>query len=186
MYYKRSFVKRKHGKFLSYPHFVLPQVYPMTYALAEAYTMTHQFNFQREIEILCTLRGSKQMSTRLRVNDLPPPPPTTTTPHLLSLSLYCPPPYIYYTNNCTISRTLHPDELNYHLNPSLSMQVQEWVAEYGVQNNITNMISKQVNRADRTGVSKEYFEQMYNSQIIVTVNPAHWEGRSFASLLPIF
>ena len=61
--------------------------------------------------------------------------------------------------------------------------MQEWVAEYGLQNNITNMISKQVNRADRTGVSKEYFEQMYNSQIIVTVNPAHWEGWSVGPYL---
>ena len=121
MYYKRSFIKRKNGTFLSFPHFDkrTPEVYPLTYALAEAYT-SDTFNFQREIEILCTLRGSKQMSTRLRV--------------------------------------------------------QEWVAEYGVVRNVTNMTAKQVNRADRTGVSKEYFEQMYNSQIIVTVNPAHWEG----------
>jgi len=119
MYYKRSFVRRKHGRFLGYPHFKLPDVYPMTYALAEAYTQ-HQFNFQREIDILCTLRGSKQMTTRQRV--------------------------------------------------------QEWVAEYGQARNVTNTISKQVNRADRTGVSKEYFEQMYNAQIIVTVNPANWEG----------
>jgi hypothetical protein len=121
MYYKRSFIKRKNGTFLGFPHFdkSTPEVYPLTYALAEAYT-SPQFNFQREIEILCTLRGSKQMSTRLRV--------------------------------------------------------QEWVAEYGTVRNVTNMTSKQVNRADRTGVSKEYFEQMYNSQIIVTVNPAHWEG----------
>lgn len=34
----------------------------------------------------------------------------------------------------------------------------------------------QVSTASRTTVSKLYFEQMYNAQIIVTVNPAHWEG----------
>jgi hypothetical protein len=34
----------------------------------------------------------------------------------------------------------------------------------------------QVNTATRTTVSKQYFEQMFNAQIIVTVNPANWEG----------
>lgn len=34
----------------------------------------------------------------------------------------------------------------------------------------------QVNTASRGSVSTQYFEQMYNSKIIVTVNPAHWEG----------
>ena len=119
MYYKRSFVNRMNGRFIGFPHFRSPDVYPMTYALAEVYTQ-HKFNFQREIEILCTLRGSPQMPTRQRV--------------------------------------------------------QDWVAEYGKVRNVKNIIGKQVNGASRTSVSKQYFEQMYNSQIIVTVNPAHWEG----------
>lgn len=33
-----------------------------------------------------------------------------------------------------------------------------------------------MNTASRTTVSVQYFQQMYNSQIIVTVNPANWEG----------
>ena len=119
MYYKRSFVNRANGRFLGFPHFRHPDVYPMTYAVAEPYTQ-HQFNFQREIDILCTLRGSPQMPTRQRV--------------------------------------------------------QDWVAEYGQTRKVQNFISKQVNGASRTSVSKQYFEQMYNAQIIVTVNPAFWEG----------
>eukprot|EP00596_Hydrurales_sp_CCMP1899_P000524 CAMPEP_0119038306 /NCGR_PEP_ID=MMETSP1177-20130426/7141_1 /TAXON_ID=2985 /ORGANISM="Ochromonas sp, Strain CCMP1899" /LENGTH=529 /DNA_ID=CAMNT_0007000705 /DNA_START=165 /DNA_END=1751 /DNA_ORIENTATION=+ len=119
MYFKRSFVKRKDGKFFGYPHFNIPDVYPMTYALAEAY-LQHNFNFNREIEILCTLRGSKSMTTRQRV--------------------------------------------------------QDWVAEYGNLRKVKNVVSKQVTGATRTTVSRSYFEQMFNSSIIVTVNPANWEG----------
>lgn len=68
MYFKRSFVARIDGKFLRYPHLETPDVYPMTYALAEAY-LPNVFNFKREIEILCTLRGSSKMITRQRVQD---------------------------------------------------------------------------------------------------------------------
>jgi hypothetical protein len=66
MYFKRSFVRRLDGDFKRYPHFAQPDVYPMTYSIAEAYLPTH-FNFQREIDILCTLRGTKAMTTRMRV-----------------------------------------------------------------------------------------------------------------------
>jgi hypothetical protein len=68
MYFKRSFVRRLDGRFMKYPHLDRRDVYPMTYALAEAY-LQHKFNFQREIEIVCTLRGSKHMTTRQRVQD---------------------------------------------------------------------------------------------------------------------
>ena len=119
MYFKRSFVLRRDGKFLKYPHFHVPHVYPMTYALAEVY-LQHHFNFDRSIEVLCTLRGSKAMSTRQRV--------------------------------------------------------QGWVAEYGVDRKVKNIIASQVDKASRTTVSRGYFDQMYNSSIIVTVNPADWEG----------
>lgn len=104
---------------MKYPHFQIPDVYPMTYALAEAY-LQHEFNFDRGIDILCTLRGSKEMITRLRV--------------------------------------------------------QEWVAEYGVLKDIKNIVTKNLNKASRTTVNKGYFQQMYNASIIVTVNPANWEG----------
>jgi len=119
MYFKRSFVKRMDGKFIKYPHFIQPDVYPMVYGIADAYIPSH-FNTNREIEILCTLRGHKQMSTRLRV--------------------------------------------------------QTWVTEYGIERNIKNIIAGQINTATRTTVSMEYFKNMFNAQIIVTVNPANWEG----------
>ena len=66
MYFKRSFVARRDGKFMGHPHLNRPDVYPMTYAIAEAYIQA-KFNFVREIEVLCTLRGNKRMTTRLRV-----------------------------------------------------------------------------------------------------------------------
>ena len=134
MYFKRSFVARRDGKFMGHPHLNRPDVYPMTYAIAEAYIQT-KFNFVREIEVLCTLRGSARMSTRQRV--------------------------------------------------------QTWIAEYSEDRKLRNAVTSQVNGATRTTVSKSYFAQMYNAQIIVTVNPANWEGdfrlwESFATGALIF
>lgn len=71
MYFKRSFVARMDGRFLRYPHLdshSQPEIYPMTYSIAEAYVQD-KFNFVREVEILCTLRGSAKMTTRQRVQD---------------------------------------------------------------------------------------------------------------------
>lgn len=134
MYFKRSFVARRDGKFMGHPHLNRPDVYPMTYAIAEAYIQT-KFNFVREIEVLCTLRGNARMTTRQRV--------------------------------------------------------QTWIAEYTDSRHLKNAVTSQVNGATRTTVSKSYFAQMYNAQIIVTVNPANWEGdfrlwESFATGALIF
>lgn len=68
MYFKRSFVRRHDGIFQGYPHIAQRDVYPLTYSIAEAY-VPHTFNHHREIEILCTLRGSKHMTTRLRAQE---------------------------------------------------------------------------------------------------------------------
>ena len=68
MYFKRSFVSRKDGRFMSYPHKQRSDMYPLTYPLAEAYVQP-QFNMVRSIEIMCTLRGNKEMSTRQRAQD---------------------------------------------------------------------------------------------------------------------
>ena len=134
MYFKRSFVIRKDGKYLSHPHLEKTDIYPMTYAIGESYAR-YDFNFIREIEILCTLRGSKKMSTRLRV--------------------------------------------------------QRWVNEYVSLRNVEKAITRQVNKATRTTVNQAYFQLLYNSQIIITVNPANWEGdfrlwESFASGALVF
>jgi hypothetical protein len=119
LYFKRSFVRRLDGKFQGFAHLHQYDLYPLVYPIAEHY-IPHFLNLNREIDILCTLRGSKQMTTRLRV--------------------------------------------------------QTWVAEYGQERQIPNMISSQVDKKDRVGVSHEYFEKMYNARIIVTVNPSNWEG----------
>jgi hypothetical protein len=66
MYFKRSFVRRKDGMFHGFPHLAKRDIYPLTYSIAEAYIQS-PFNQLRDIEILCTLRGSKKQSTRLRV-----------------------------------------------------------------------------------------------------------------------
>lgn len=65
-YFKRSFVRRRDGVFTNFPHLSQPDVFPLTYSIAEAY-ISRRFNFHREIEILCTLRGHSKMPTRLRV-----------------------------------------------------------------------------------------------------------------------
>ena len=46
MYFKRSFVSRKDGRFMSYPHKQRSDMYPLTYPLAEAYVQP-QFNMVR-------------------------------------------------------------------------------------------------------------------------------------------
>lgn len=66
MYFKRSYVVRRGGIFQSFPHLNRPDFYPITYSLAEAY-IRPQFNFKREMEIVCTLRGSKVQPARQRV-----------------------------------------------------------------------------------------------------------------------
>jgi hypothetical protein len=66
MYFKRSYVVRKKGIFQYFPHLTRPDFYPITYSLAEAY-LRPKFNFKREMEIVCTLRGSKTQPARLRV-----------------------------------------------------------------------------------------------------------------------
>lgn len=119
MYFKRSFVTRRDGIFLQYPHFDKKDLFPLTYSVAEAY-IPHEWNSKREIEILCTLRGSLKMTTRLRV--------------------------------------------------------QEWVSEYVHNHSITNAVTSEVSGETRVSISKSYFQQMYNARIIVTVNPANWEG----------
>eukprot|EP00605_Chrysophyceae_sp_TOSAG23-4_P002245 GSChrysophyteH1.ASY1.ANO1.2489.1 assembled CDS len=121
MYFKRSFVTRRDGKFYKHPHLNKLDIYPLTYAISESY-LPHHFTMKRSIEIMCTLRGSERMKTRLRV--------------------------------------------------------QQWIQDYtqDPSKGVKNAIVEQINKATRSTVSKDYFDNMYNSQIIVTVNPANWEG----------
>ena len=119
MYFKRSYVRRRDGRFKAFRSLKHPDVYPMVYSIANSYAQ-HHFNHNRSIEITCTLRGNKEMPTRLRV--------------------------------------------------------QQWVAKYVQQNGIRNVVLGQLNTDTRTTISKTYFEKLFSSKIIVTVNPAHWEG----------
>jgi hypothetical protein len=66
LFFKRSYVRRHDGEFQGFPHLKKPDVYPLTYSIMESYIQS-PMSLKREIEILCTLRGSKAMSTRLRV-----------------------------------------------------------------------------------------------------------------------
>lgn len=68
LYFKRSYVGRRNGEFIKYAHAHKHDIYPLTYPLAEAYIQL-KFNQVREIDIMCTLRGSKEMSTRLRAQE---------------------------------------------------------------------------------------------------------------------
>lgn len=119
MLFKRSFTSHRNGKFLDYPHLNKLDVYPINYAISETYTQDI-FNFDRDIEIVCTLRGHKAESSRLRV--------------------------------------------------------QNWVTEYTQDRQVKNSITEAINKGSRGVVSQLYFEQMQHAQIVVTVNPANWEG----------
>lgn len=122
MTFKRSYVKRVDGNFKHYmPYIAEPNVFPMTYIVAEIY-VRHLFKHyqERSIEILCSLRAIPSDPTRTRVKN--------------------------------------------------------WVDEYIQSRGIKNAFSGEVNTASRPTVSKQYFERMYSSKIIVTSNPSNWEG----------
>ena len=55
-------------------------------------------------------------------------------------------------------------------------RVQDAIAEYIRIHNITNSKSGQLDLCSRTKICNNYFDSMRNSNILVTVNPAHWEG----------
>jgi hypothetical protein len=71
LYFKRSFVSRQNGVFHGYmPYVSRGDIFPMTYTTAEAYIKLQYNNFiNRDLEIVCTLRGSNHDPVRLRVRE---------------------------------------------------------------------------------------------------------------------
>lgn len=69
MTFKRSYVKRKDGKFLGYMHYLSnPKVFPMTYTIGNSYIRPQFFPHEKRVlEILCTLRPYDNDPTRKRV-----------------------------------------------------------------------------------------------------------------------
>jgi hypothetical protein len=67
--FKRSYVRRSNGIFQGYMNYVhSTEVLPMTYTIIEAYVREiFSLLSNRDLEILCTLRGSRQDPVRLRV-----------------------------------------------------------------------------------------------------------------------
>lgn len=67
LYFKRSYVHRKDGKFLRYPFLLKKDFFPMVYSIADSYVRP-QFNKERSLLLTCTLRGDmKYQPSRLRV-----------------------------------------------------------------------------------------------------------------------
>ena len=57
------------------------------------------------------------------------------------------------------------------------LRVAQWVLDYGVSRGISDrMIINQTSTTTRSHIDRNYFEQMFNAKIVVTVNPANWEG----------
>ena len=59
LYFKRSYVKRRDGIFHGYLNYVKkPDVFPLTYPIAEAYVHSPYIPFEkRDMQLVCTLRG---------------------------------------------------------------------------------------------------------------------------------
>lgn len=140
MMFKRSYNARRDGSFVSYPHVDRRDVFPLTYAIAEAYSYRGTdlaadaraaaavgagagagsgggLSLElasREVDIVCTLRGHRKMSTRQRV--------------------------------------------------------QDWVAEYAAERGIAadKVVLGAVNKGSRDRVNEAYFEQMRVARIVVT------------------
>lgn len=78
-----------------------------------------------------------------------------------------------------------------HGGDPVRQRVREWTEQYAKARGITKYRTGEVNSDSRTVVSRGYFGQMYNAQIIVTSNPSGWEGdfrlmEAFASGALIF
>ena len=71
LYFKRSYVRRQNGIFKSFmPYLSNPNVFPMTYTMAEAYLrLKYNFMSARDLDVVCTLRGSHHDPVRLRVRE---------------------------------------------------------------------------------------------------------------------
>ena len=67
MYFKRSYVHRKDGKFLRYPFLLKKDFFPMVYSIADSYVRP-EYKKDRNLLLACTLRGDpKHQPSRLRV-----------------------------------------------------------------------------------------------------------------------
>jgi hypothetical protein len=71
VYFKRSFVSRHRGIFQGYMRYVTNgNVFPMTYPSGDIYVRPRYNSFDsRDLEIVCTLRGSNHDPVRLRVRE---------------------------------------------------------------------------------------------------------------------
>lgn len=58
-------------------------------------------------------------------------------------------------------------------------RVKSWVNEYARNTGLSNIKAQEINHASRTTIDTAYFNQMFRARIIVTVNPAGWEGGNF-------
>ena len=76
LYFKRSYVKRSDGAFRGYMSYLNRQgfsredhiVLPLTYSIADAYVRSNYKQYKdRDLELVCTLRGSNFDPTRLRI-----------------------------------------------------------------------------------------------------------------------
>lgn len=64
-------------------------------------------------------------------------------------------------------------------------RVKSWVNEYARKVGLSNVKAQEINHASRTTVDTAYFNQMFRARIIVTVNPAGWEGGNLINQLLI-
>jgi len=69
LYFKRSYVRRSNGVFQGFMNYVRSlEVLPMSYTLMEAYVRPSLLpDSQRDLQLLCSLRGSSHDPVRLRV-----------------------------------------------------------------------------------------------------------------------
>lgn len=67
MYFKRSYVHRKDGRFIRYPFLLKKDFFPMVYSIADSYVRP-EHKKDRSLLLVCTLRGDpKWQPSRLRV-----------------------------------------------------------------------------------------------------------------------
>ena len=162
LYFKRSYVQRHDGEFKGYKRYLSNgNILPMTYTIVEAYVKT-AFSMMRErdLEIVCTLRGSSADPTRTRwdlerswdlESTLESSSSTWLSLHFLffsSLLLFPPLPFSQPIKPCAQYYTLHWLDVSSSLilfsSPLFLLSVRDWVEQYSKARGIKNYVAGQV------------------------------------------
>lgn len=195
--FKRSYVNKNDGELVGFPHIRKNNYYPMVYSLGSTYYQKKYILSKEDINYYLTELEKEKLSlgssltedikkdydyyidylNKLNLNGKAFQFPKTKSLQSLPLSqsekeaLYT--DNLIYLNRYTdLLCTLRGDPK--HM--TSRYRAQNLTKKYAELRKIENYSSGQLNTATRTQMNAMYFFAMYQSKIIITINPARWEG----------